>query len=199
MLTYSLVQQHRWHQSKGPYRSDIYGTSLLWRTSEGFKAWKLGQLDSQYHGLKLKRKSWVEIQYLIDTQSFLQTIEWKLGIPSQETRSKATDQNSGPWPEGSAGILTWTWALTHRTAEGADGTCLLRLDGSTEPSWLESLDRDCWSKNARLNSAGALTLTWVLLLFEYAQMNLAAEPRHSQGLQYREPPPTQNQEARAAN
>ena len=29
-------------------------------------------------------------------------------------------------------------------------------------------------------------------------MNLAAEPRHSQGLQYREPPPTQNQEARAA-
>ena len=106
---------------------------------------------------------------------------------------------SGPWPENSAGILTWTWALIHRTAEGADGTCLLRLDGSTEPSWLESLDRDCWSKNARLNSAGALTLTWVLLLFEYAQMNLAAEPRHSQGLQYREPPPTQNQEARAAN
>ena len=95
MLTYSLVQQHRWHQSKGPYRSDIYGTSLLWRTSEGFKAWKLGQLDSQYHGLKLKRKSWVEIQYLIDTQSFLQTIEWKLGIPSQETRSKATDQLLG--------------------------------------------------------------------------------------------------------
>ena len=27
-------------------------------------------------------------------------------------------------------------------------------------------------------------------------MNLAAEPRHSQGLQYREPPPTQNQEAK---
>ena len=95
MLTYSLVQRHRWHQSKGPYNAHLYRTSLLWRTSEGFKAWKLGQLDSQYHGLKLKRKSWVEIQYLIDTQSFLQTIEWKLGIPSQETRSKATDQLLG--------------------------------------------------------------------------------------------------------
>ena len=43
------------------------------------------------------------------------------------------------------------------------------------------------------------TVWWVLLLVEYALMNLAAEPRHLQGLQYREPPPTQNQEARAAN
>ena len=199
MLTYSLVQQHRWHQSKGPYRSDIYGTSLLWRTSEGFKAWKLGQLGSQYHGLKLKRKSWVEIQYLIDTQSFLQTIEWKLGIPSQETRSKATDQLLGTMARKLCRYSNLNVSIDSQNRRRCWWTCLLRLDGSTEPSWLESLGRDCWCKDARLNSAGALTLTWVLLLFEYAQMNLAAEPRHSQGLQYRKPPPTQNQEARAAN